>query len=91
MADNDINVVDVVNYLTRAFAKATNKASNALGNKAVRVKHKNGQTESTALYQLQVEFCYLVDNIQRSPKYIVPKYIQQANEFISDIEAMASK
>jgi len=81
-----INTDDVVGFLNRAFAKATFKAAGEIGNKAVRVMNRNGEWVTTDLYDAQVDFCYLIDNIQRSPAYIVPKYIQQANELIERIE-----
>lgn len=81
-----INVDEVVNYLNRAFSKATSKASAELGNKAIRQKNHRGVVEKTALYDFQVEFSYLIDNIQRGPGYIRPKVIQQANDLIHQVE-----
>ena len=68
-----INVEQVVNYLNHAFAKAAQKAIPNIGTK----NHKG-----TLLYNYQTEFCHLVNEIERGPRYIVPKLITQANELI---------
>lgn len=86
----EINTNEVANYLNRAFAKAASKAAEKISAKAVRAKNVKGIFETTPMYDYQVDFCYLIDNIQRSPGYIIPKYIQQANELISKLEAEAS-
>ncbi len=78
----EINTTEVVKYLTRSFNRAVNNS--ALGNKAVRII--NGQVSPTELYKAQVEFCYLIDNIQRGPSYIAPKIIQDANDMIAILE-----
>ena len=62
----------VVNYLNHAFAKAVQP----LGNK---------NTKGTDLYDLQVNFAYLIDSIQRSPEYIVSKIITDCNRLIDTI------
>ena len=68
----EINIPKTVGYLNRAFADTTR----GMG-KAVR---------STELYDLQNEFSYMIDGITRGPNYIVPKAIQQCNEFITKIK-----
>lgn len=78
----EINTKEVVKYLTRSFNRAVSNAG--LGNKAVRTI--NGQVNPTELYLAQVEFCYLIDNIQRGPSYIAPKFIQYTNETIAKLE-----
>ena len=75
MADNTINVNQSVNYLNFAFAKATQK----FGSK---------NTKGTDLYHFQTEYCYIVDDILRGPKYIVPKKISEANELIDQINSI---
>lgn len=70
-----INVEQVVKYLTHAFSKAQQRAS------TVGIKNARG----TQLYQDQVEFCYLIDDIERGPTYIVPKKISEANELIEKL------
>ena len=62
----------VVRYLNHAFAKAVEP----LGNK---------NTKGTELYGYQVEFSYMIDDIQRSPAYIVSKIITDCNKMIDDI------
>jgi len=90
--EKEINIDEVVKYLSRAFSKATVKAVDAIGLRAHRFKdQKSDKWESTPLYDYQVEFCYLVDNIQRGPRYIATKSIQRANELIAELEAEGSK
>lgn len=71
-----INVDQVVTYLSHAFSKASQKATKAIG-----VKNHKG----TKMYDYQVEFCHLVNEIQRGPQYIVPKLITEANELIESL------
>lgn len=66
--DNSID--QSVKQLSSAFYKATRGS----GEKAVR---------GTNLFQLQVDFCYMLDGIKRGPAYIAPKLISACNEFIN--------
>lgn len=84
-SERKINTDQVVNYLNHAFSRAASKASSKLGNRALRTV-VDGTVETTALYDYQVEFCYLVDTIQRGATYIVPKVIQDANDLIARLE-----
>lgn len=86
-----INRTDVVTYLNRAFSLAVNRAqdSGRLGKQATR-KSDGRKMVTTKLYDLQVEFAYLIDNIERSPAYIVAKYITEANELIDQIKAIST-
>jgi len=68
----EINVDQVISYLTNAFSKA----SRHLG-----FKNQKG----TALYDFQVDFMYLLDDIKRGPAYIVTMSIAQANELIEQV------
>jgi len=86
MEEKEINIGEVVKYLNRAFSRATYKASATLGKAARRSKNKAGEWETTPLYDYQVEFCYLIDEIQRAPKYISTKAIQKAYELLEEIE-----
>lgn len=70
-----INVDQVVNYLNHAFSKAIQRSNLGPSN------HKG-----TKLYDYQVDFCYLIHEIQKGPSYIVPKKITEANELIAMIE-----
>lgn len=90
--EKEINVNDVVKYLSRAFSKATAKAADVIGTQAFRMKNKDtNEYETSLLYDYQVEFCYLIDDIQRGPKYIVAKKIQMANELIAEIENLTKE
>lgn len=68
----EINTDQVVSYLLNAFSRS----SRHLGFK---------NQEGTALYDFQVELMYLIDDIKRGPKYIVPKRITAANELIDKV------
>lgn len=83
--EKKINVDQVVSYLSHAFSKAQSRAVSKIGNKALRTV-VDGAVETTALYDYQVEFCHLVNEIQRGPVYIVPKVIQDANDLIARLE-----
>ena len=61
-----------IRYLSGAFAA---KSRNL----------KNNNTVGTDLYQAQVDFSYLIDDIQRGPTYMVPKAIAAANALIDSI------
>ncbi len=69
-----INIGQVVNYLNHAFNNAMQKAIPKVG-------AKNGV--GSKLHEYQVDFCYLVDQIERGPRYIAPKKISEANELIA--------
>lgn len=75
--ERKINTDQVISYLSHAFARAAQKASYQIGNR----NHKG-----TCLYHYQTEFCYLVNEIQRGPEYILPKVIQDANQLIFALE-----
>jgi hypothetical protein len=76
----ELDIPQIVTFLNHAFAKATQ----GMG-RAARTVHKDLTVTKTALYQLQVDFCYLIDDIQRSPLYIVPKLVAEANETIEKL------
>lgn len=61
----------VLRHLTRNFSHATRNMGKAV--------------KGTRLYDLQVEFAYMVDEIQRGPVYLTPKVIADANELIASI------
>lgn len=69
----EIDVRQVTRYLSRRFSQATEQV-------------QGPARKGTKLYQYQVDFTYLIDEIQRGPKYIIPKVIQDCNEFIRRIE-----
>lgn len=75
--EKKINVDQVVGYLSHAFVRAQQRAAQVIGNRNFR---------GTKLYDFQVDFCYLIDEIQRGPVYILPKVIQDANQLILALE-----
>jgi hypothetical protein len=75
--DKKIDVVQVVEYLNYSFAKSLQKITTIIGSR---------NTKGTKVYQYQVDFCYLIDEIQRGPQYILPKIIQDANDLIIAME-----
>jgi len=89
--EKEINIGDVVKYLSRAFSKAAIKSASVIGVRAHRFKDRNGNWATTPLYDYQVEFCHLINNIQRCPRYIATKSIQRANELIAELEAESNK
>lgn len=68
-----INIKAVSTELSQRFTDVTRSARN--------------NSKGTHLYDWQVEFSYLMDNIQRGPKYIVPKYVSIAHHFINTVDA----
>ena len=47
-------------------------------------RHLRGNAvKGTKLYELQVEFAYMLNNISQSSAYIVPKLVSLAYEFIN--------
>ena len=72
-----INVEQVVSYLNHTFAKM---ADEVFGPRA-----KSGK--GTRLYVYQVKHCYLVDEIQRGPVYMLPKVISNANDNIAAMKS----
>ncbi len=86
--EREVNLDDVLKYLSRAFSKAAAKAAHTVGTKALRTYDKRqGQFVTTTLYEYHVDFCYLMDNIKRGPRYISTKSIQKANELIAQLES----
>ena len=76
-----IDVVQVVKYLNHTFT-----TSMAFGRaKAIRTTKLGEPLIGTPLYYIQVDYCYLIDDIQRGPTYMLPKAISAANEFIAAI------
>lgn len=86
MAEKTINIDQTVQYLNRQFAKVTSEASSKIGSHATRERDESGKVHKTPLYKYQVEFSYLINEIQRGPRYIVPKRISEANQLINKIE-----
>lgn len=81
MSTSNINTEQVLAYLSKAF--------NAASQQATRVKAVGrDNVKGTKLYELQVDFCYLQNEIARGPSYIVPKRITEANALVAKINEM---
>lgn len=82
----EVDVNQTLRYLTGAFARAT-----AGMERASRVKDKQtNKFVTNELYDLQVNFCHFINEIERGPKYLVPKTISICNQFIGEIVASRS-
>lgn len=68
-----INVRAACAELSQRFTDVTRAARN--------------NSKGTHLYDWQVEFSYIIDNIMRGPKYIVPKYVSVAHHMINTIDS----
>ena len=86
----EIDVARVINHLNHAFEEATTKMGKTIS--PFIGSQQNGQITKSSefprgneLYQLQVEFCYFVDEIARGAVYISPKTIAECNDFIAKI------
>lgn len=77
----EINTDSVVSYLNVAFSKAAQRAVSKIGFKNLK---------GTKLHAYQVEFCYLIDEIQRGPTYNVARVITEANRLITSLSDEAS-
>lgn len=87
MTHEKIDTDQVVNYLTHAFEKTYQHVSNSINTKPTRKAEPTGKIpDGNLLYNYQVEFCYMIDEIQRGPQYIIPKVISDANNLISQLE-----
>jgi len=69
-----------VSYLCLAFSKAQHNAVKKAEKKVL-------NTKGSTLYDYQVEFCYLIDEIQRGTaiKEKVKKHIEDANSLIAEL------
>ena len=71
-----INIEQVVSYLNHTFAKTSEEV---FGTRAAALR-------GTRLHKYQVDHCYLVDEIQRGPIYMLPKVISNANDNIATMK-----
>lgn len=69
------NKKTTVAYLNHSFSEAL-KTSGI-------VNLKN--TKGTDLYDYQVEYCYLINEVQRGPDYNVQKTIEKINSMIEEL------
>lgn len=96
--DKEINIEQVVRYLTNAFSKATHGMGRATrhyvtqnwkrdndGHFTVAVPLTTPHIEQTKLYGIQVNFAYMINDIQTGPKYLIPKVISDCNRMIDSI------
>jgi hypothetical protein len=74
-----IDTTQVVKYLNFAFAKA---AQAKFPNEVGRV------SRNSILYQYQVDFSYLIDEIERGPVYIISRVITDANTLIETMKGV---
>jgi len=79
--EKEINIDEVIKYLSHAFVRAVSK-SGLRSTRATRSKQRNGGFTTTKLYDYQVDFSYIMDNITRAPRYSSTQSIQQANDLI---------
>lgn len=74
---NTIDVGQVVSYLSHSFAKTSEEVFGG----------RSGAVRGTDQYNYQVDFCYLVDEIERGPRYLLPKVIGNANDLIARMKS----
>jgi len=83
----EINIDQVVRYLSYTFEKATQ----GMG-KAIRyIDPETKKVAKTDAYNFQVDFCYLIDEIQRGPKCLVQKAISDCNNLIEQAANLKSQ
>jgi len=76
----EIEIDQAVSHLNFLFGKAQQRFTSS---------RPSSNVVGTELYTYQVEFCYKIDDIQRGPRYIIPKRIQEAHELIKDLNTLA--
>ncbi len=74
-----VDVQRVVDHLNHAFAVATKD----MGRPARVAVEGSDVLVPNKLYQLQVDFSYMINEIVRGPRYIAPKIIADCNELIA--------
>lgn len=72
-----VDVNRVSDFLSRRFREVTERFPRAT----------RADDGVNATYELQQEFCYRIDEIQRGPAYLAPKLIQQTNGWIAGLGA----
>lgn len=70
-----------VQHLSRSFRQATRGKGIGL---------KQGTDSQQQMYNWQVEFAYMIDDIQRGPVWNLPKKISDTNKFIQTIRQTTS-
>ena len=72
MSTTNTSTAQTVRYLSGAFAAKSRVL-------------KNDNRVGSDLHAAQVDFSYLIDDIQRGPTYMVPKAIAAANALIDSL------
>lgn len=80
-SDSYNDVGQSVEYLNRAFARARKDYVDATNEKSIRPKWG----EPTTIYKYEVDFCYLINEVQQGSSYSVVKNIAEANELIRNL------
>lgn len=70
------DVGQIVRYLTSTFNQATAKLERP---------YRGKTTGPNRMYQLQVEFAYLLNEVTQGPRCILQKNITECNEFIDQV------
>lgn len=76
--DTRFDTARSVEFLRHAFSHALHEASERLGSR--------DNSKGSVLYDYQVEFCYLIDEIERGPEFNAKKVIMKANDLIEQLE-----
>lgn len=91
-----INVSKTVEYLNRVFQEACRGLPlaqvagnfNAKAGKVVRWENPSDrEVEGERHLQWQVDMAHMINDIQRSPGYFVPKIVADCNKLIEDVKA----
>lgn len=85
--NNKNEVQSLVKHFNSLFSQAVNKVAFVIGNQASRIKNKKDKSDATPLYTIQVEYSYLIDDLERGPKYLVPQKINEIGSFIREVES----
>lgn len=75
---NEVQIQKTVNFLSNRFRNITR----SLGV----VAQKDGNAIERQLYEWQVEFSYIIDDIQRGFNYSRVASIAEANSFLGEVE-----
>lgn len=86
----EIDISRVVSHLNHLFAEAIARFERPVSPYSFS-EGTVSERESNSTYRWQVKFCYLLNEIVRGPKYIVPKIIADANELIDEIKQTVIK
>lgn len=76
------DVAQSVDYLNRAFARARKDYIDITGERSVKSRWGKG----TTIYQFEVDYCYIINEIQQGSIYVVAKNIAQANVIIQRLQ-----